>query len=399
MPNNYQYIDDTGVIVPDTADIQTTVEAEYKAAFGSDLVVTPDTPQGVLITAEVLSRDEVVRNNAALANQINPNLAGGVFLDAICALTGLKRSLATFSVATCNLTGVPQTIIPGGVTAKTVAGDVFASIATVTLDNSGNATVDFRAVVSGPVPAVATELNQIVNGVLGWETISNPANAILGQAQQSDQSLRQLRLQTLALQGIALPEAITSALYDTTGVKSLTFLENVAATTQAIQGQSLVAHSIFVCVSGGSDDDVAATILANKSLGCNYNGSTTVNVVEPASGQTYAVKFQRPTAVPVLIKATVTVQGSVIDPNTAVPAAILSYINGEIEGEQGFVVGGDVSPFEIGGAVNKYYPTIYVKKVEITLASNPSGWSTDDIAIAVSEIATATAGSITVIVV
>lgn len=401
MADVYQYIDDTGVIVPDTSDILTTVQNEYLSVFGQDLIVTASTPQGVLITAETLARDEVVRNNAALANQINPNIAGGIFLDAICALTGLVRSPATFSIVSCTLTGVPQTVIPQGVTANTMAGDTFQSVAAISLDSSGNATVNFQALVSGPVPALAGQLTQIVNGVLGWETITNAANAAIGQEQQSDASLRTLREQTLALQGTALPLAITSALYKTQGVQSLSFLENVADTTQTISGISLVAHSIFVCVNGGTDLDVATTILANKSLGCNYNGSTTVNVTEPASGQVYPVQFQRPTAVPILIKATVSVGASVIDPDVAVPQAILDYINGLVPGEPGLVVGGDVSPFELAGAINIAYPTIFVSRVEIAPVpvSGPPAYATDDITVALNQIATADTGSITVIVV
>ncbi|MHC5543543.1 baseplate J/gp47 family protein, partial [Singulisphaera rosea] len=96
----YQYLDATGVIVPDTSSLLADVQSEYQAVFGADLIVTPDTPQGVLITAETLARTEVVNNNAALANQINPNIAGGVFLDAILALTGMQRTPASPTVVT-----------------------------------------------------------------------------------------------------------------------------------------------------------------------------------------------------------------------------------------------------------------------------------------------------------
>ncbi|MBP3932282.1 MAG: hypothetical protein J6D44_00175, partial [Pseudomonas sp.] len=94
---DYNYIVSTGVIVPDTASLRSEVEAEYKSVLGADLPVTPETPQGVLITAEVESRDGMVRNNAELANQINPDIAGGVWLDAIWALTRGKRRGATRS--------------------------------------------------------------------------------------------------------------------------------------------------------------------------------------------------------------------------------------------------------------------------------------------------------------
>lgn len=84
----YNYITSSGVIIPDTAEQRTAVENEFKAVFGQDLDISPETPQGVLITMETENRDAIVRNNAELANQINPDLAGGVFLDAIWALMG-----------------------------------------------------------------------------------------------------------------------------------------------------------------------------------------------------------------------------------------------------------------------------------------------------------------------
>ncbi len=119
---DYNYIVSTGVIVPDTASLRSEVEAEYKSVFGADLPVTPETPQGVLITAEVESRDGMVRNNAELANQINPDIAGGVWLDAIWALTRGKRRGATRSrLSGVVFSGIPGTIIPAGSLASPTA--------------------------------------------------------------------------------------------------------------------------------------------------------------------------------------------------------------------------------------------------------------------------------------
>ncbi len=63
--SQYEYITLSGVIVPDTAVTRAIVEAEFKNAFGEDLITSPETPQGVLITNEVLARDSFLRNNAA----------------------------------------------------------------------------------------------------------------------------------------------------------------------------------------------------------------------------------------------------------------------------------------------------------------------------------------------
>ncbi len=388
----YLYVTSTGVIVPDTSNILVGVQDEYKAALGTDLVTTSDTPQGVLITAEALARDEVVNNNAAVANQINPNIAAGIFLDAIMALTGLQRTVATPTVVPdVLLTGVAGTTIPAGTQAQTATGDVFQSLATVVIGMDGTITVDFASVVYGPIACGADTLTQIVTNVLGWETVTNPEVGILGANTQSDQSARALRSNTLGFQGVALAVAITSALYNVTGVQSLWFQENITAGTTTINGISMVAHSIYVCVNGGSDLDVAAALLENKSSGCAWNGGTSVDVIEPASGQTYTVKFDRPDEIAIAVKVT-TPNGD----SANVIQAILDYAAGNINGLQGFVVGSDVSAFELAGAITAEFPSTFVSKVEISYVSMIS-YTTDVLPIAVDEIATVSAINISVV--
>lgn len=394
MAENYQYVIGTGVIVPDTSSLLTGVQQEYKDSFGAqDLVVTPDTPQGVLITAETLARVQEVQNNAAVANQINPNVAGGSFLDAILALTGMERTPATkTTVSGVTLTGVPGTMIPQGTLAATAAGDQFASTSAVTLAPDGSATVDFASVEFGAIPCSTSDLNVVVSSVLGWETVNNGTAGVLGTLTQSDQAARALRLNTLAFQGVSLPEAITSALYATEGVTSLHFQENVESTTQVINGITMVSHSIYACVKGGTDTDVAAALLENKSSGCGWNGSTSVTVTEPASGQNYTVKFDRPTSKGILVKV-YTSNGNTEN----IVQAILDFANGLINGMAGFVVGADVSPFEISGAILRRFPEYDISKVEISLVS-PVAYSTNVIPIAVNEIAATQLAYISVVI-
>lgn len=390
---DYQYIDSTGVIVPDTSDLLVEVQNEYKVAFGADLVVTPDTPQGVLITAETLARTNTVNNNAALANQINPNVAGGPFLDAILALTGMQRTPATQTLVTgAILAGVASTVIPAGTQAKTAAGDLFATLSNVVLGMDGTAVVNFSSIEFGPIPCGAGDLDMIVTNVLGWETVTNPSAGVPGATTQSDVGARALRLNTLAFQGVSLPEAITSALYNTPGVQSLFFQENIAATTQTINGISMTGHSIYVCINGGSDLDVASCLLENKSSGCAWVGGTSVDVIEPASGQTYTVLFDRPDPIGILVRVTTT-NGDA----TNIKTAILNYVNGNIDGETGFVVGSDVSPWELAGAISSQYPQTFITKVEVSYSASIS-YTTDVLPIAVDEIAITDATSITVVI-
>lgn len=395
----YQYIDSTGAILADTSDIQITVEGEYQTAFGADLPVTPDTPQGMLITGEVVSRSAVINNNAAVANQINPNIAGGVFLDAICAFLGLYRQAATFTlVQAVALTGIPNTLIPAGSRAVDGSQNVYASVGAIVLSSTGTGTVDFQCVVSGPIPCPATTLNLPFDTILGWETVSNPSDGILGELEQSDASLRQLRRVALALYGKSSAEAQISTLNAIPGVLSCSFRENVANTTQVIDGITLVAHSVWACVDGGTDLQIASALLENKTDGAGWNGAHSVSVVEPASGQSYTVLFDRTAIVPIIARVTVRQGQSTVDPQTAVRQAVVDYANGLIENERGFVTGATASPFEIAAAVNVECPGIFVAKVELaTVAAGAGAYQTTEIPIAINQKASIQASAIVVV--
>ncbi len=392
MTNPYEFINSTGTIIPDTSEILSGINAEYQTIFGTDLQLTPDSPQGVLIAAEALARSEVVQNNAALANQINPNIAGGVFLDAILALTGMQRTPATQTlVKGVTLNGVAGTVIPEGAQAKTAVGDIFATLSPVTLAANGQATVDFVSVAFGPIPCLASALNIPVTNVLGWETVNNSVAGVVGTTTQSDIGARALRSNTLAFQGVSLAESITSALFAVDGVQSLFFQENIAATTQVIKDITMVAHSIYVCVNGGSDLNVAVAMLENKSSGCAWNGSTSVSVTEPTSGQIYTVLFDRPAPIEIAIQVT-SANAAIADIQTGVA----NYIAGNVANYPAWSVGKSISAFEIAGALLSQYPYMIINQVQISYAMSIE-FGTAVLPIAVNQIGFSNPSDITLV--
>ena len=395
---DYNFVSSRGVVVPDTATTRAQVEAEWREAFGQDLDVSPDTPQGVLITAEVEARDAVARNNAEVANQINPDIASGIWLDAIWRLTGGYRRPATPSLLQgVQFGGQPGTLIPAGSEAVVAdSGERFVTVADITLDGAGVATGDMRSVNLGRIACPIGALDTIATTVLGWETVNNPVAAIVGTEEESDFASRQRRRNTLALQGISLSEAVTSRLYAVDGVRSLVFRENILPTSEVIDGITLAPHSIYACVSGGEDADIAQALLETKTAGAAWNGSVLVNVIDPFSGQTYPVRFERPT--PVLLYIRVTVRATPLDAESLVRNAIINYANGLNDGEPGFAVGEDVSPFELAGAINQAEPRLFVAKVEISTDGGTT-YTTNDAVINITQVAAVTSNSISVVVV
>lgn len=371
----FDYIVQTGVIVPDTTNTLVEVQQEYLSVFGQDLNLNPETPQGILIAAETASRDATARNNALLANQINPDIAGGVFLDALCALTGLSRLAGTFTTVNATLSGEAGTVIPAGSEAKTTNGDLFAASITATIPPSGSVAVIFAAVEAGAIECGIGDLSEVVTPILGWETITNTAAGVLGQAQESDTQLRNRRRLMLGLQSQGTPEAIIAGLYNTSGVSSVLFRENVTSAAATIDGKLLSPHSIYCVVQGGTDLDVATTILSKKNNCSDYNGATVVDVTNEASGQVYSVKFDRPTAAGIKVRVTAQKQvRSGVDSD--IKYAVMQWAAGNVDSSSKLDIGKPVSPYEIAGAINRQMPSITVYNVEIGFLSGAYGVAT-----------------------
>lgn len=374
----YTYTDVTGVITTDAATIEAEVQQEYKDTFGDDLNIDPSTPQGMLITIETLSRTAVADNNAALANQINPNLAGGVFLDALLQLTGSQRNPSSPSLVECTLTGVSGTIIPAGAQISNTDGTtLFQLVETVTIPVIGTIpSIQFQSVDDGQISAEVNTLIVIVSNILGWETVTNTDAAILGSITQSDAQARLDRQNTLASQGNSLAFNVISNLYGLDGVApaGLTFQENYYSTQQTINEIVMVPHSLYTCVGGSASNlDVATTVQSSKAAGCAYNNGLGIPqsqiVVDQYSGQSITVLFDTPSIVTISINVTVHANTTVQNVSTSVQNAILKYANGELDGQRGFSVGEYVSPFQIAAAVISQVTGIFIQEIEVGILS------------------------------
>lgn len=395
--SDYQFITERGVIVPDTADIRARVIELFQSAFGNDIDTDPSTPSGVLITMFTEQRDAVARNNAALANQINPEQSTGVFLDGLFGFTGGERKPATRSIINgVTLTGDAGTVVPAGTIARTINGDQFASVAQVVLNAGGTATADFIAIEYGPVECGAHELQTIATSVLGLIGIDNTTGAVVGRKAETDSQVRRRRRETLAIQSMSTPEAIRSRLGNIETVRSYQFLENYTDAPVVKRGITLKPHSIWACVEGGTDAEIATALHESKTMGAGYNGAAQYDIIDPRSLVAYPILFDRPSEVALLIR--VTVRASSLDAQNLIPDLVMNYVNGDLEGDVSFVVGVDVSPWEIAGAINQQEPLISVQKVELSLAGS-SVWSSNVYALDIDQVARTQRSSITVVIV
>lgn len=146
------------------------------------------------------------------------------------------------------------------------------------------------------------------------ESLDNIA-AIFGTQRtsgQSDGSFRKSLIES-GSRGSGFPQAIRNELSKVSGVASIMVLENghnypiVLPDQQS--GITIDPHSVYICVGGGSDANVARAIFNSKSAGCGYTNASgygtkvTQTIVDGGANNT--VVFYRPSNRNVAVSVTV----------------------------------------------------------------------------------------------
>lgn len=365
MADNYEYVTESGIIVPDVSSIQEDVEAEYKETFGADLNTTTTSIAGRLIERDVSVRKMVLGICALVANQINIDYATGDYLDAIGAFFGVERKSAIRTRVLATVTGVNGTVVPSGSQVKSTQGYVFYAENDITIGNAGTATGYFLSIEAGEIPLAVNTLTEIVSQTVGWETINNPAAAVIGSDKESDFYYRK-RIKNSRYVGRSLIESIGSRLQLVDGVRSSFIKNNGTNEAETYDSIDIPPHSVLIVVDGGEDEDVATAIFEKISGGCGYteieNQSVTETVYDGFYNVPYEVTFNRPEVLDFDVVIQVrnnTYSGDNLTRD--VKNAILNWSAGQVEGVDGLKIGQNVSPFEIASAVSTEIPDIYIK--------------------------------------
>lgn len=114
------YITSSGIIVPNTNSVISELETEWTNQFGAQLSLDRSTPQGRIIETQAMIRKGTLGACAMTANQLNPNQAFGIFLDAQGAFFGVNRPSGRNSeILNVLLTGTPASYPTATITINT----------------------------------------------------------------------------------------------------------------------------------------------------------------------------------------------------------------------------------------------------------------------------------------
>jgi uncharacterized phage protein gp47/JayE len=299
-----------GFVRPSVQELLALIEADQRAGISATLDLSSDSVVGQL--------NGIFANQLGVAwealevayNAFDPDRAEADALTSLLKLTGSERrgasksELEGDSAVIVNL--APGTTLLAGVHFAHVDGkpDVrFTPQAdfTASLLFTADYEVDFEAEVTGPVQAIANTLKVIATPVVGWNSVNNPFDAVLGRTVDSDADARLRREAALARTGSSTVDAIRADVLAVEDVTSVQVFENY---TDATDTNGLPAKSFEVVLwddAGADDDEIAQAIWGSKAGGIQPYGEESGTATD-ANGDPHTVAFSRANAVNIWIE-------------------------------------------------------------------------------------------------
>ncbi|EMU9504832.1 TPA: baseplate J/gp47 family protein [Enterobacter asburiae] len=351
-------ITENGLSVPDVADILSGRLTDMTTALGGGASQSLSSPQGQIAQSDTEIIAQEYDKLLCLFNQVNPDYATGRFQDGIGRIYFMDRISAQGTVTTATCIGQVGTALPAGSTAITTDGYIYQSIDSAVIPSGGSVDVQFVNQTTGPIPCAAGSLNQIYRSVPGWDAITNTNPGVVGVDVESRIAFETRRQQSVARNSRNQDASVLSALLATNGVLDAYVWSNRTAATvnKGTTSFPVLAHSIFICVYGGADGDVAESIFSTYNPGANLNGSTHYTVYDNVNYQppypSYDMQWQK--ASPTRVYFKVQLDSSLNPPSditVQVKNMIISVFNGEYEG---------IGKARIGSSINagKYYAPV-----------------------------------------
>lgn len=183
----------------------------------------------------------------------------------------------------------------------------------------------------GPLDQQPNTIVNIATPVLGWESVTNPTEAVPGTFQETDEELRVRFRNSKFERATGNYESIVSAIESAQGVEYQVLYEN---DTSSVDSRGLPPHSFLLIVEGGLESDIANLIWRNKPAGI-YSGGNTSVTIQDTNGYPQIVRFSRPVGVNTQVIIDLTkYQNYPADGDDQIKKQIIDYVNTLKIGEQ-----------------------------------------------------------------
>lgn len=298
---------DTGLMVTPVEEVRERLCTIFQQAFATKgkpgLNTAPETPQGQLIDSLTAMFVDYENTLMELANQLIPEKSEGIWQDALGSIYFLKRHPAVNSTALITCTGRAGTFIPeGALVSSELDHTQWAAVKGGNIPEGGTVDLVFSCISPGPVEAPERSLTRITTTISGWDAAHNEAAALIGSEQESRAAFEQRRFRSVALNSTSSIDSAYSRLADLSGVIAVCIRQNRTDRILHIDKVRIDPHSIYACVLGGDDEQIARALYDTVSAGCEYTGTTVVEVKDENTSSTDTVRFTRPSEQAVVVQ-------------------------------------------------------------------------------------------------
>lgn len=320
-----------GFIQPDESAIMDGVLADLNNAFGGNLDLSLTTPQGQLASSLAAIIGDSFALFSLFCNLVDPAYSFGRMQDAIGRLYFISRIAGEPTIQGCVCAGLDGVEVPMGQLVQDESGNFWQSIASGKISN-GSVTLNFACTVNGATAAPATLT--ITQALFGLDSVTPTGDAVLGRDAETAAAFEARRAASTGLNSMGPLNAIYAAVAELTNVLDVYTYANNSSRPVTLQGVTIPANALYVCVLGGTPSDIAYAIFTRKMPGVPMTGDTSVKVSDPNPAYvspvpSYTITYQ--TAKVLAFAVVVTIQNSPQVPGgalTLIQQAVISAFAG-----------------------------------------------------------------------
>lgn len=287
-------------------EILTRLSTQLKDIYGQDINLDQDTQDGQMLGINTTVISDLQDLGLYIYNSMDPDFAEGVNLDRLLKLLARTRLPATKSTVDINLTLGRDAIIPITYTVSDSNGQNWQITSEQTL-TVGTHLVTFESVDYGMITAEANTITQQVTIMTEINNLTNPADAVSGRDEESDQELRERRNKILEVNAYSTLGSIVGKILTLDNVVDCVVYENQTSVYDA--EKELNSHSLWIIVKGGELDQITETIVKDKTGGTGLKGAIEGTYIEnfiTQSGKNrtiiHTANFDRPTEKEIYLK-------------------------------------------------------------------------------------------------
>lgn len=291
-------ITETGIVIDSLTAVHQRLTEGFKRIYGDDINLDADSPDGQMVG---LFSQEIENINQAIAmvvQMLDPYKSTGSWLEQRAMYAGIVRRGADYSY-------LDDVIITGkrGVTVH--KDSVFTDdnntkwviLNDVVLGENGSVRVNMRSRELGSFTLSANKELKMDTVTVGIEKAVTTKQAKAGAFAETDGNLLMRFMRSHSINNHDDRQGLEGALLDIPDVKQARVYENFTGETNA---NGIPAHSLNAVVIGGSDNEIAMTILKKKIGGCGVFGS--ISSTHNYAGAERTVMFDRASIANIKVK-------------------------------------------------------------------------------------------------